>query len=127
MRFPFSALGGTGVRRPVIDVQFGGHRAKIVCLVDSGALGIRADMEVADALGIDASIGVTGKFSIGGFHRMGWTVPDVEIKVNRVRWLAPVTFIENFNEMPVLGLLGFFDHFDVTVAATRGETRLVRP
>ena len=126
MRFTFSAAGASGIRRPVIDVRFGGLDPKFPSLVDSGALGIRAGADIAEILGLDLSTGEVRHHDIGGARRLGWTMPDVEMRVGRWSWTAPVTFFEDFNHQPVLGIEGFFDRFAVTIDAGRGETRIVR-
>jgi hypothetical protein len=126
VKFAFSAAGASGIRRPVVDVRFGGMSPKFPCLVDSGALGIRAGADIAEILGLDLSAGQVSRHAIGGANRIGWTMVDVELRVGRWSWTAPVTFFENFNHQPVLGLEGFFDRFAVTVDAARAETRIVR-
>lgn len=126
MRFSFSAAGASGIRRPVVDVRFGGLSPKFPCLVDSGALGIRAGTDIAESLGLDLSVGQVGRHGIGGAHRLGWTMPDVELRVGQWSWTAPVTFFESFNHQPVLGLEGFFDRFAVTIDVAHAETRIVR-
>jgi hypothetical protein len=126
LRFAFSAAGASGIRRPVVDVRFGGLSPKFPCLVDSGALGIRAGTEIADILGLDLSAGHVGRHGIGGAYRLGWTLTHVELRVGRWSWEAPVTFFEDFNHQPVLGLEGFFDRFAVTIDTARAETRIVR-
>jgi hypothetical protein len=97
VRFSFRALpvGHYTVRpRPIVDVVVGGFRhCPPSVLLDGGATTVRFGGHVAELCGLDLSGAPTA-------------------------WSAPVWFCEPW--MPAFGLLGltgFFDQFEVTIAS----------
>ena len=126
MRFPFRAvpdLGWQAVRpRPILDVVVEGlDVAPQACLIDSGGTAVRFGMHVADICGVDLSGAPEAKLAVGGAF-VDARMADVSLRVadegDAHEWLAPVWFCEPWAPaFGLLGLTGFFDHFEVTIAA----------
>lgn len=137
MRFSFRELpvGQYTVRPlPIVDVVVEGlDIAPQACLLDSGATAVRFGEHVAELCGLDLSdapterIGVGGALVSGHLAEVGLHVGDED---DSYAWSAPVWFCEPW--MPAFGLLGltgFFDQFEVTIASyeERIELRPINP
>ena len=127
MRFSFRDLpdpgrSGGSRARPVIDVVVEGLEiAPQTCLLDSGATAIRFGSHVAEVCGIDLSSAPTTRIAVGGqlvtcrMAEVGLSVRDAD---DSHEWSAPVWFCEPWTPaFGLLGLTGFFDHFEVTIAS----------
>ena len=126
MRFAFRELpepGDPAVRpRPIIDVIVEGLRmAPQACLLDSGATAIRFGMHVGELCGIDLSGAPTRRPAVGGAvvtARMAEVSLRIADASDSYEWTAPAWFCEPWTPgFGLLGLTGFFDRFDVTIAA----------
>jgi hypothetical protein len=91
------------------------------CLLDSGASAVRMAMYVAELIGLDLSEAPCTKIAVGGTlveGRMAEVALEVSDGRDTYQWGAPVWFCEPWRPaFGLLGLTGFFDHFEVTVAA----------
>lgn len=126
MKFKASAIGsGSGELRPVVGVRFGAMATPLLCLADSGALGIRVPAVFASPMGVSLTGGSPATAILGGHHFTGATV-DMDLHIRNWHWRAPVTFLDGFNGTPLLGLAGFFDHFTVRIDMRRGEVHIYR-
>lgn len=126
MRFSFREMpepGGASVRpRPILDVVFEGlDLAPQACLLDSGATAIRMGAHVADLTGLDLTEAPTTNLAVGGMlvtARMVRVALRVGDGSENHEWEAPVWFCDPWvPAFGLLGLTGFFDHFDVTISA----------
>lgn len=126
MRFQFRQIPdpvGTGVRpRPIVDVVVEGlELAPQACLLDSGASAVRMGGHVAELAGIDMDNAPRTTIAVGGALVVGRMVEvalEVSDEQSSYQWTAPVWFCEPWRPaFGLLGLTGFFDHFEVTVAA----------
>jgi hypothetical protein len=108
--------------RPIIDAVVEGlDIAPQACLLDSGATAIRFAAELADVCGIDLSGAPTTELAVGG-GRVRGRMAEVSLQVadadEAYEWTAPVWFCEPWTPaFGLLGLTGFFDHFEVTIAS----------
>ena len=126
MRFAFRELpepGQEGTRaRPIIDVVVEGlDLAPQACLLDSGATAVRFGAHVAEICGVDLSGGPERQIAVGDALVSG-RMAEVDLLVaaegDAYRWTAPVWFCDPWlPAFGLLGLTGFFDHFEVTIAA----------
>lgn len=126
MRFAFRELPDPAsdlVRpRPIIDVVVEGLEiAPQACLLDSGATAIRFGVHVAELCGIDLNDAGESKVAVGGAFVSAYTA-EVTLKVtdanSEYSWTAPVSFCEPWTPaFGLLGLTGFFDHFQVTITS----------
>jgi hypothetical protein len=125
VRFAFKELPGPGLTirpRPIIDVVVGGlTMAPQACLLDSGATAIRLGEYVAELCGIDLSGAEERQLGVGG-GLVRARMAEVELLVadaaDSYAWVAPVWFCDPWTPaFGLLGLTGFFDHFEVTIAA----------
>lgn len=125
MRFRFRELPGPeqSVRpRPIVDIVVEGlDVAPQACLLDSGATAIRFGSYVADLCGLDLShapstqLGVGGGFVTARMANVGLRLTDGQ---DSYEWNAPVWFCEPWTPaFGLLGLTGFFDQFEVTIAS----------
>lgn len=126
MRFRFRDIpdpGPTRVRaRPIVDVVVEGlDIAPQACLLDSGATAIRLGAYVAELCGIDLSGAPRTQLGVGGSvvnALMAEVHLLVEAESTKYGWTAPVWFCEPWiPSFGLLGLTGFFDHFEVTIAS----------
>lgn len=134
MRFRFREIPEPGqdtVRaRPIIDVVVEGlDMAPQGCLLDSGATAIRMGGHVAELCGVDLVDAPETQVAVGGAQVTG-RMAEVSMLVadgkDSHTWTAPVWFCEPW--MPgfgLLGLTGFFDHFEVTLASYEERIELV--
>lgn len=126
MRFPFRNIPdpiGSHVRpRPIIDVVVEGlELAPQACLLDTGATAVRMGSHVAELVGLDLTGTPQTRIAVGGALITARSA-DVTLEVSdgrsSHRWGAPVWFCEPWQPaFGLLGLTGFFDQFEVTVAA----------
>lgn len=126
MRFAFRELPDPGARRvrsrPIVDVVVEGlELAPQACLLDSGATAIRMGAHVAQLVGLDLTDAPSARIAVGGAAVDG-RMADVTLEVGQDgethRWDAPVWFCDPWRPaFGLLGLTGFFDHFEVTLAA----------
>lgn len=125
---------GTAVRpRPVLDVVVEGlDIAPQACLLDSGATAVRFGIHVAEICGIDLSGARATRLAAGGVT-VDARLAEVELSVSdgseMYAWSAPAWFCEPWiPAFGLLGLTGFFDQFEVTIASyeERIELRPVR-
>ena len=126
MRFPFreipDPLGSTLRPRPIVDVVVEGlELAPQACLLDSGASATRLGGHVAELIGLDLDGAPQTRIAVGGALVTGRSA-DVALEVgdgrSHHRWTAPVWFCEPWRPaFGLLGLTGFFDQFEVTIAA----------
>lgn len=125
MRFAFREIpdpGGAVRPRPIVDVVVEGlDIAPHGCLLDSGATAVRMGIHVAELCGIDLSAAPTTTLAVGGalvdarMAEVGLRVADAD---EAHEWNAPVWFCDRW--LPAFGLLGvtgFFDQFEVTIAS----------
>ena len=126
MRFRFREVpdpGATRVRaRPIVDVVVEGlDIAPQACLLDSGATAVRFGAHVAELCGIDLSGAPEARLAVGG-NSVKALMAEVQLLVEdestNYGWTAPVWFCEPWiPSFGLLGLTGFFDHFEVTIAS----------
>jgi hypothetical protein len=126
VRFPFREVpdaAGVAVRpRPIVDVVVEGlDIAPQACLLDSGATAVRFGVHVADICGVDLVGAPSATLAVGG-GAVEARMAEVDLSVSdgstAYAWRAPVWFCEPW--MPAFGLLGltgFFDQFEVTIAS----------
>jgi hypothetical protein len=126
VRFQFRQIPdpvGRGVRpRPIVDVVVDGlELAPQACLLDSGASAVRMGAYVAELAGLDLADAPRTTIAVGGALVVGRMVEvalEVSDRRSSYRWSAPVWFCEPWRPaFGLLGLTGFFDHFEVTLAA----------
>ena len=126
MRFPFRDIpdpGTRGVRpRPIVDVVVDGlDIAPQACLLDSGATAVRFGGHVADICGIDLQDAPQARLAVGGavlIARMAEVTLEIDNGSEQYTWSAAVWFCDPWTpSFGLLGLIGFFDHFIVTIAA----------
>lgn len=137
MRFDFRDVPdlrrGAVRPRPIVDVVVEGlDIAPQACLLDSGATAIRLGAHVAEICGVDLSSAVEDRFAVGGAV-VDARMAEVSLRVadgsDSHEWTAPVWFCDPWTPgFGLLGLTGFFDQFEVTVASyeERIELRPVR-
>jgi hypothetical protein len=125
VRFRFREIpepGRDAVRpRPIVDVTVEGLEiAPQACLLDSGATAVRFGAYIAELCGVDLSGAQEQQIAVGGalvtarMAEVGLRVADAE---EAYEWTAPVWFCEPWvPAFGLLGLTGFFDHFEVTIA-----------
>jgi hypothetical protein len=133
VRFPFKDVpdpGGAATRpRPIVDVVVEGlELAPQACLLDSGASAVRMGTYVADLIGLDLADAPSTRIAVGGGLVVG-RLAEVALTVSdgtaNHRWLAPVWFCEPWRPaFGLLGLTGFFDQFEVTIAAYEERVEL---
>lgn len=126
MRFAFREMPdpvAAAVRpRPIVDVVVEGlDVAPQACLIDSGATAVRFGLHVAELCGIDLSSADERQIAVGGAlvrARSASVSLRVADAVDSHSWEAPVWFCDPWAPaFGLLGLTGFFDHFEVTIAA----------
>jgi len=126
VRFAFRALpdpAGTATRaRPILDVVVEGLEiAPQACLLDSGASAIRFGAHLADLCGINLRGAPERKIAVGGAlvsARMAEVGLLVTAAEGTYEWSASAWFCEPWTPaFGLLGLTGFFDQFEVTIAA----------
>ncbi len=108
--------------RPIIDVVVEGlDVAPQACLLDSGATAIRLGAHVAELCGVDLTAAPSKQLGVGGalvtarMAEVGLLLADED---ESYEWGAPVWFCEPWRPaFGLLGLTGFFDHFEVTIAS----------
>jgi hypothetical protein len=115
--------GSESVRpRPIVDVVVEGLEiAPQACLLDSGATAVRFGIELAELCGVDLGAAPTSQLAVGG-ALVTARMADVSLRVADDResyeWTAPVWFCEPWTPaFGLLGLTGFFDHFEVTISS----------
>ena len=91
------------------------------CLLDSGATAVRFGMYVAEFCGVDLTEAPTKLLAVGG-ERVETRMAEVSLLVtdgeDSHQWNAPVWFCEPWTPaFGLLGLTGFFDQFEVTIAS----------
>ncbi len=133
MRFSFLELPDVGqdtVRpRPIVDVVVEGLEiAPQACLLDSGATAVRFGAHVAELCGVDLSDAPTTRIGVGGTLVTG-RMAEVSLRVadedDSHEWSAPVWFCEPWAPaFGLLGLTGFFDQFEVTIASYEERVEL---
>lgn len=126
MKFPFRAIpepaGDTVRPRPIIDVVVEGlELAPQACLLDSGASAVRMGAYVAELIGLDLSGAPRTTVAVGGALVVGHQAEvalEVSDELSSHRWTAPVWFCDPWRPaFGLLGLTGFWDRFEVTIAA----------
>jgi hypothetical protein len=126
VRFAFREIpepGGGRVRpRPIVDVEVEGlELAPQACLLDSGATAVRFGLHVAELSGVDLDGAPETRLAVGG-ALVDARMAEVNLRVADGKasheWRAPVWFCEPWTPaFGLLGLTGFFDHFEVTIAS----------
>ncbi len=126
MRFGFRELPDPGqekVRgRPLVDVVVEGlDIAPQACLLDSGATAIRFGVYVAELCGVDLTDAPEKPLAVGGAV-VSARMAEVNLLVtdgsDSYTWDAPVWFCDPWvPAFGLLGLTGFFDQFQVTIAS----------
>lgn len=127
MRFAFRHVPDPGRAtlrpRPIIDVVIEGLEiAPHACLLDSGATAVRLSADVAEVCAVDLSGAPQERLAVGG-ATVTARMAEVGLRVTDARgesyeWSAPVWFCEPWiPAFGLLGLTGFFDHFEVTIAS----------
>ena len=126
MRFSFRELPDPATdkvrARPIVDVVVEGlDIAPQACLLDSGATAVRFGAHVAEICGVDLSEAPRTQLAVGGaivsalMAEVNLVVGD---KSESYSWTAPVWFCEPWApSFGLLGLTGFFDQFEVTIAS----------
>lgn len=126
MRFGFREIPDPGqdtVRpRAIVDVVVEGLEiAPQACLLDSGATAIRLGAYVAELCGVDLSGAPRKDLAVGGAvvaARMAEVSLQVADAEESYAWTAPVWFCAPWlPAFGLLGLTGFFDHFEVVIAS----------
>jgi hypothetical protein len=125
VRFAFREMPdpGGGVRpRPIVDVVVEGlDIAPHACLLDSGATAVRMGAHVAELCGVGLSGATPTRIAVGGAlvtARMAEVGLRVSDGVETHEWNAPVWFCDPWlPAFGLLGLTGFFDQFEVTIAS----------
>jgi hypothetical protein len=126
VRFAFRDIpdpSGNSVRpRPIVDVVVEGlELAPQACLLDSGASAVRIGSHVAELVGLDLTDAPQTRVAVGGAlvaARCAEVALEVSDGNSSHQWVAPVWFCEPWRPaFGLLGLTGFFDQFEVTVAA----------
>jgi hypothetical protein len=126
VRFRFREMpepgAATSRARPIVDVVVEGLEiAPQACLIDSGATAIRFGVHVAEICGINTRGAPETRFAVGG-ALVTARMAEVSLRVagdgDAHEWTAPVWFCEPWvPSFALLGLAGFFDRFEVTIAA----------
>jgi hypothetical protein len=126
LRFAFREVpdpGSGSVRpRPIVDVVIEGLEiAPHACLLDSGATAIRFGIELAEVCGIDLAGAPTTQLAVGG-RLVTARMAEVSLRIadanDAYEWTAPAWFCEPWTAaFGLLGLTGFFDHFEVTISS----------
>ncbi|MCP9489879.1 MAG: retropepsin-like domain-containing protein [Solirubrobacteraceae bacterium MAG38_C4-C5] len=98
------------------------------CLLDSGATAIRLGSHVAELCGLDLSDAPRRQVGVGG-ALVDARMADVNLRVaddeGTYAWTAPVWFCDPWTPaFGLLGLTGFFDHFEVTISSYRERIEL---
>jgi hypothetical protein len=126
VRFTFRELPDPGTvkarARPIVDVVVEGlDIAPQACLLDSGATAVRFGTYVAELCGVDLSDAPEKQLAVGGAV-VSAVMAEVNLQIQddseSYTWTAAVWFCDPW--APSFGLLGgtgFFDHFEVTIAA----------
>jgi len=126
VRFAFREIpdpGSGSVRlRSIIDVTVEGLEiAPQACLIDSGATAVRLGLHVAALCGIGLGGAEERQLAVGGqlvTARMAPVWLRIDDGPDHYAWEAPVWFCEPWTPaFGLLGLTGFFDHFDVTISS----------
>lgn len=91
------------------------------CLLDSGATAVRFGSFVADVCGVDLADSPSKQLAVGG-ALVTARMAEVSLRVadtdDAHEWNAPAWFCDPWTSaFGLLGLTGFFDHFEVTIAA----------
>jgi len=122
--------GGDAVRpRPIVNVEVEGlDVAPQACLLDSGATAVRFGLHVAEICGVDLSGAPAKRLAVGG-ALVDARMAEVNLRVADDKafyeWRAPVWFCEPWTPaFGLLGLTGFFDHFEVTIASHKERIEL---
>jgi hypothetical protein len=108
--------------RPIVDVEVEGlGLAPQACLLDSGATAVRFGVHVAELCGLDLSSAPETGLAVGGML-VNARMAEVNLRVadaeESYEWRAPVWFCEPWTpSFGLLGLTGFFDQFEVTIAS----------
>jgi hypothetical protein len=107
---------------PIIDVVVEGlDIAPQACLLDSGATAVRFGAHVAELCGVDLTAAPTKQLGVGGAlvtARMAEVSLFLADEDESYEWSAPVWFCDPWRPaFGLLGLTGFFDHFEVTIAS----------
>lgn len=126
MKHSFQSLPSERRPRPIVPVRFTAlPRLTLFGLVDSGAVGVRADWDYADALGIDLSDAKQVSGAVRGINYVAY-LAEAELTVSRSahRWTCEIGFIRNFGEHLLLGIDGFFDQFVVRIDAAKLDTQV---
>lgn len=120
MRVDFRALPGVNadVPRPLVDVGVAGLPDTLVtCLLDTGSLHNRFASWVAREAGLDLDGAPMESIGIGGRPVISQTI-QVELRLGRHRWEAPVSFCRPWPwDFQLLGQEGFLRFFRVTIEA----------
>jgi hypothetical protein len=126
VRFSFREIPDPGkatVRpRPIVDVVVEGLEiAPQACLLDSGATAVRFGEHVAELCGVDLSDAPQTQIAVAG-ALVSARMAEVSLRVtdgdDSCEWAAPVWFCDPWTPaFGLLGLTGFFDHFEVTIAS----------
>jgi hypothetical protein len=126
VRFSFRELPDPGTHktraRPIVDVVVEGlDIAPQACLLDSGATAVRFGAHVAELCGVDLTDAPKTQLAVGGAI-VSALMAEVSLQVEddsaSYTWTAPVWFCEPWApSFGLLGLTGFFDQFEVAIAA----------
>lgn len=129
--------GGRAILRPVLDVTFDGLDVWTPALVDSGSRFNLAANWIARGLGIVLDdddlchrIRIAGATRVVSFHEVSMGIrPHLSSGDPHQRWSAKVGFIKSSWEPPwmILGQVGFFDHFTITMQAEVGAMAIEEP
>jgi hypothetical protein len=126
VRFSFREIPDAGRAtaraRPIVDLVVEGlDIAPQACLLDTGATAIRLGAHVAELCGIDTTKSPETKLAVGGAlvtARMAIVSLQVTSEQDTYQWSAPAWFCKPWiPAFGLLGLTGFFDQFEVTIAA----------
>jgi hypothetical protein len=126
VRFSFRELPDPGTdkarARPIVDVVVEGlDIVPQACLLDSGATAVRFGAYVAELCGVDLSDAPGTQLAVGGAvvdALMAEVSLQIEDDSESHAWTAPVWFCDPWApSFGLLGLTGFFDQFEVTIAS----------
>jgi hypothetical protein len=126
VRFSFRELPDPGTEktraRPIVDVVVEGlDIAPQACLLDSGATAIRFGAHVAELCGVDLSEAPKKQLAVGGAvisALMAEVSLQIQDDAESYTWSASVWFCDPWvPSFGLLGLTGFFDQLQITIAA----------
>jgi predicted aspartyl protease len=125
LNFRYHSIPGTtnGLKKPTIPVEFkldSGGYITVMCLIDSGSDVIVLPKGIAELLNIkysgeSVSTGLNGEIPV----KKGYAIFRIKKEFGYHNLNAPVEVVGNDNIPVLLGRIGFFDKFKVTIDEKR--------